>query len=259
VSPNRFTRACLLFVDAILELQGLLTTNLKLLRHTAPQPAWLYTQKLPRLLELASSFLDAIAPNSHHPARSQAQVLRTLLDTGVKGRIPTPTMTAGEIPPSSGPSNASTIMSSKVPPPPSGQMQHPPQAFPQQYPQNPVQYSSQPQPSPNQLDSNPLNWGSPNHNQQQQMMNAGGAGYVGPAQSQGFVPGMDQALQTVLGDFEPLFGVESGQNFWEYGNLSSNSSGGSATTPQGYGTGGTPTGETVDWSQFLRYSNQPQL
>ncbi|GAA5912388.1 uncharacterized protein JCM6883_005652 [Sporobolomyces salmoneus] len=230
--------------------EGLLTTNLKLLRHAAPQPAWLYTQKLPRLLELGSSFLDAISPNSHHPARSQAQVLRTLIDTGVKGRIPTPTMTVGEIPSSSGPSNASTVMTSKVPPPRVPQPGQP-QAFPSQQ-QQPPQYPSfptQPQPSPNPLGSNPLTWGSPTQQQQPQL--AGYPSNTAPtAQSQGFVPGMDQALQNVLSDFEPLFGVESGQNFWDYGAMSSSSgSGGSGTTPKNYPTtaSGTPTGG-IDWS-----------
>ncbi|GAA5942052.1 Zn(II)2Cys6 transcription factor [Sporobolomyces koalae] len=252
--------------------EGLLTTNLKLLRHATPQPAWLYTQKLPRLLELGSSFLDAIAPNSHHPARSQAQVLRTLLDTGVKGRIPTPTMTAGEIP-STGPSNASTVMSSKIPPPPlpgQGQPQSRPQNFNQNpFPPNPVA-TYPPQTSPNQLDANSLAaWTSQNQQQpppqQQQPQGLAGFGQpTPPAQSQGFVPGMDQALQNVLSDFEPLFGVESGQNFWDYGNLST-SSGGSGATPQGYPSGGTPTagggggGGTeaggIDWSEFMRYSS----
>lgn len=182
-------------------------------------------------------------------------------------------MTAGEIP-SSGPSNASTVMTSKVPPPPipgQSQPQSQPQIFTsqQQYPQNPVAF---PQNSPSgRLDANPLNWGSPNQQTNPQQL-----GFPSPplAQSQGFVPGMDQALQNVLSDFEPLFGVESGQNFWDYGN--SSSSGGSGATPHGYTAGGTPTGGTgigpppgsaggvaepggIDWSEYLRYSNRPSF
>ncbi|GAA5962013.1 hypothetical protein JCM3765_007197 [Sporobolomyces pararoseus] len=261
--------------------EGLLTTNLKLLRHITPQPAWLYTQKLPRLLELGASFLDSIAPNSHHPARSQAQVLRTLIDTGVKGRIPTPMMTVGEIPVagSSGPSNASTVMTSKIPPPPLNNSLPPSLAPTQAQPQ------AQPQVFPQQSQSQFTNFPSPSQNSTgnlqpppppSQQPWVGSPRSQNQGQGQGFVPGMDQALQNVLSDFEPLFGVESGQNFWDYGggNLSNSSSNGSGTTPQGggsYPTGTTPTGGTgvggttigggegsggIDWSEYLRYSNR---
>ncbi|GAA6000851.1 hypothetical protein JCM5350_000367, partial [Sporobolomyces pararoseus] len=262
--------------------EGLLTTNLKLLRHITPQPAWLYTQKLPRLLELGASFLDSIAPNSHHPARSQAQVLRTLIDTGVKGRIPTPMMTAGEIPPtlvsgSGGPSNASTVMTSKIPPPPpilppaptlsslapTQSIQPQSQIYPSQQQVQQVQFPNLPTPTTTNLQQQQQPWAN-NNNHATTSASSSSPQLGQQQQSQGFVPGMDQALQNVLSDFEPLFGIESGQNFWDYGNNnSSGGSGASVTTPQGGGTGGTaggyPTGTTptgsgagggggIDWS-----------
>ena len=82
--------------------EGLLHPNLILVRHPELQQPWKYTQKLPRLLELGASFLDAIALNPHHPAKQQAQVLRALLDAGVKGVVLTPP---------AGPRNAGTVMS----------------------------------------------------------------------------------------------------------------------------------------------------
>lgn len=259
--------------------QGLLTTNLRLLRHITPQPAWLYTQKLPRLLELGASFLDSIAPNSHHPARSQAQVLRTLIDTGVKGRIPTPMMTAGEIPPtlvsgSGGPSNASTVMTSKIPPPPpilspaptlsslapTQSIQPQSQIYPSQQQVQQVQFPNLPTPTTTNLQQQQP-WAN-NNNHATTSASSSSPQLIQQQQSQGFVPGMDQALQNVLSDFEPLFGIESGQNFWDYGNNSSGGSGASVTTPQGgatYPTGTTPTnsgGGGIDWSEYLRYSNR---
>ncbi|KAK4049031.1 hypothetical protein OIV83_004392 [Microbotryomycetes sp. JL201] len=80
---------------------GLLTADLVLLHRPAAQPAWDYPQKLPRLLELGASFLEAVAINLEHPATSQAHVLRALLDAGIKGYQSSPQL----------PRHAATVMS----------------------------------------------------------------------------------------------------------------------------------------------------
>lgn len=46
--------------------------------------------KLPRLLELGSEFLYAIAPNSHHPARKHSVLLRMILEAGLSEDTPHP-------------------------------------------------------------------------------------------------------------------------------------------------------------------------
>ncbi|GAA5940213.1 hypothetical protein JCM1841_004893 [Sporobolomyces salmonicolor] len=228
--------------------EGLLTTNLKLLRHPTPQPAWLYTQKLPRLLELGAAFLDAIAPNNvHHPARAQAQVVRNLLDTGVKGRIPTP------VP--AGPTNAATVMSppTSMTPQLATQPQPPPQQQHQQQPY--VTYAPQPAPP----DSSALGWASTSGPGSSAGLPAHSTSSPYPpppppsasAASQGFVPGMDEALHSVLNDFAPLFGESAASHFWEFGG--GGGRGGGQAAP---GAGGGPQVEmgTVDWSEYLRYA-----
>ncbi|KAK4055990.1 hypothetical protein OIO90_002985 [Microbotryomycetes sp. JL221] len=82
---------------------GLLTADLVLLQRPQIQSAWNYPQKLPRLLELGASFLEAVSINLEHPAMSQAQVLRALLDAGIKGYSPSS--------PHGGPRHAATVMS----------------------------------------------------------------------------------------------------------------------------------------------------
>ncbi|BGP15673.1 hypothetical protein JCM10213_006156 [Rhodosporidiobolus nylandii] len=192
---------------------GILTTNLVLLRDATPQPAWLPTQKLPRLLELGATFLDTIATNEHHPSRSQARVLRTLLATGVKGRTLTPSgagVSSGTSP--GGPSNAGTTMS----PSRSGQLSYiPPQ--PASYPDA----GPPPQlwPSSSAATAPPTGYAFPPPH--------GATPPPPPAPAPPvLVPGMDEALGSVLNDFEPLFGDTAG-GFWEWGGF-----GAGAGTPQ---------------------------
>ncbi|GAA6024073.1 hypothetical protein JCM10207_009299 [Rhodosporidiobolus poonsookiae] len=177
--------------------EGLLTTNLTLLRNPTPQPAWLHTQKLPRLLELGAAFLDAIATNQHHPSRAQAQVVRTLLDTGIKGRVATPAgADSGSVP-----RNGATVLS---PSPTLQQYNAPIPPQPASYPDAPV----------------PNLWASTGG-----VPPAPQAGYAFPAATPppvpgapppGLIPGMDEALGSVLNNFEPLFGDTQG-GFWEWG------------------------------------------
>ncbi|GAA5855289.1 hypothetical protein JCM8547_009019 [Rhodosporidiobolus lusitaniae] len=230
--------------------EGLLTTNLTIIRRPTPQPAWLYTQKLPRLLELGAAFLDAIATNAHHPSRSQAHVLRTLLDTGIRGRIPTPT----DAPPAyqtspSAPRNAATVISPSptvsslpyIPPQPASYPDTvpPPGGWPGGPPGGPLQQPGYAFP--------PTNGTTP-------------PGSV-PAPPPGLVPGMDEALGTVLNDFEPLFGDANGA-FWEWG-FPPSAAGGSAGTPGGQPSFvGTPGGmepglNPVDWAGAINAQPHP--
>ncbi|GAA5904991.1 hypothetical protein JCM6882_002413 [Rhodosporidiobolus microsporus] len=231
--------------------EGLLTTNLTLIRTPTPQPAWLYTQKLPRLLELGAAFLDAIAPNPYHPAKSQAQVLRTLLDTGIRGRLPSPMSGngSGNNPPSPvGPTNSATVMSPSptapplpfIPPQPasypdaSGAWPGPPPTQQQQQQQQPQPYSFPPTSGPTPPPP-------------------------GPPAPPVLVPGMDEALGSVLNDFEPLFSDATG-GFWEWGGFNAAGLPGGMTpamagTP---GVGGVPGmnggeqgGLPADWSGGL--------
>ncbi|GAA5905205.1 hypothetical protein JCM8208_000314 [Rhodotorula glutinis] len=248
--------------------EGLLTTNLTLLRTPASQPAWHYTQKLPRLLELGAAFLDAVGTSPHHPSRAQAHVVRTLLETGIKGRLPTPLTGPRALGPSlglldgsapgasspggTGPSHAATVMSPS------------PQSLPQPlapvdqgqagYPQDGIPYPPVPQqqqqgggglsfPATTGADGRP-SWAPPSFTPASTGAGAGGIGQsmytssssrVGgqapPEHSPGaahppppvMIPGMDDALGSVLNDFEPLFGETDG-GFWEWAGLSGGNS-----------------------------------
>jgi hypothetical protein len=64
---------------------GLLTFDLVLLHKPTVQPPFVATGKLPRLLELGSAFLQAIAPSIDHPAKKQAILLQSLLESGILG------------------------------------------------------------------------------------------------------------------------------------------------------------------------------
>ncbi|GAA5834674.1 hypothetical protein JCM11251_003628 [Rhodosporidiobolus azoricus] len=210
--------------------EGLITTNLTLLRTPTPQPPWQYTQKLPRLLELGAAFLDAIAPNPYHPAKSQAQVLRTLLDTGIRGRLPSP-QNPNNPPSPTGPTNAATVMS----PSPSAQALPfiPPQ--PAVYPDSTGAWAgAPPPPQPSQQYSFPPTSGP----------TPPPAPRAAPPV---LVPGMDEALGSVLNDFEPYFAEPSG-GFWEWGGFSG---GMPPPAPQGMGGMGTPDGAPsglpADW------------
>ncbi|GJN88921.1 hypothetical protein Rhopal_001892-T1 [Rhodotorula paludigena] len=221
--------------------EGLLTTNLTLLRSPIPQPAWQYTQKLPRLLELGAAFLDAVATNTQHPSRAQANVVRTLLDTGVKGRLPSPLIGGaqrssleGGSP--GGPSHAATVMSpspTSVPRPlqPAG-------AFNQSFApdaaaarQGFAPGATGPNGQANWTGANTLStYGGPGTATYPPGGATGGAAgaAAAPAGSGGggaaqpiLVPGMDDALGSVLNDFEPLFGETDG-GFWQWAGLNGN-------------------------------------
>ncbi|KPV75117.1 uncharacterized protein RHOBADRAFT_43607 [Rhodotorula graminis WP1] len=245
--------------------EGLLTTNLTLLRTPASQPAWHYTQKLPRLLELGAAFLDAVGTSPHHPSRAQAHVVRTLLETGIKGRLPTPLTgpkalgsslglldgggPGASSPGGTGPSHAATVMS------PSPQSQPQPLApvvdqgqSQMGYPQGGIPYPPVPQqsggglpyPATTGADGRP-NWAPPSFTPTSTGAGAGGlgqsmytsssssraGGQAPPEHSPGaahppppvMIPGMDDALGSVLNDFEPLFGETDG-GFWEWAGLS---------------------------------------
>lgn len=182
--------------------QGLLTADLVLLHSPTNQQPWLYTQKLPRLLELGASFLDAIALNADHPARSQAQVLRALLDSGVKGVGPSSPQL---------PRHAATVMSPSASTAPA--LFAPPTApagtstLGQQ--QQAWQASNMGPPGVSLGNSSPALM---QFQQQQQQL----------SQQQ---QASTEALTNVLDNFDPMFG-ESGGNFWEWGGLGGSGPGG---------------------------------
>ncbi|GAA5968995.1 hypothetical protein JCM11641_000804 [Rhodosporidiobolus odoratus] len=211
--------------------EGILTANLTLLRNATSQPAWLPTQKLPRLLELGAVFLDAIATNPHHPSRAQAQVVRTLLATGVKGTRLSPPV-AETISPS-GPSHAATVISPTVP-----TLQSLPYIPPQPgYPDGP--------PPPH------LWAGAPPGQNYSFPPPTGATPPSGSVPPPVLVPGMDEALGNVLNDFEPFFGDSSG-GLWEWGGFGGGVGGGAAmpgTPGSGVGVGGLDTGlNAEDWA-----------
>lgn len=202
----------MLMLTPVSRSQGLLTADLVLLHTPQIQQPWLYPQKLPRLLELGASFLDAIALNPDHPARSQAQVLRTLLDSGVKGCPPTSPQL---------PRHAATVMSPGPVPPPT--LFAPPPLG--------AGGSGQPGQSTLTLEQQQQQWQASNMGNgngssvgpspallqfQQSQQGLGDAGGLGRRGSLG--GGMDQALSSVLDGFDPMFG-ETGGSFWEWGNL----------------------------------------
>lgn len=224
--------------------QGLMTANLVVNRNPTPQPPWLPTQKLPRLLELGAAFLDAVATNDLHPSRAQANVVRMLLETGLKGRLPSPTNENANVstPPfcCDGRSDRACqqvplagIANSLA----AGQAQQGMQQAPAAYPPTASSSSwttSQPPPSG-------------------QVYGAGAGIYPSNPQNSNptpptasAVPGMDDALGLVLNDFEPLFG-ESWQ--WGFGPNSA----GPQTMPTPQTSRLTPaalgqSGSDVDWS-----------
>lgn len=63
----------------------ILTSSLDLLYSPTPQPAFLASAKLARLLELGADYLNAIAPSADHPAKQQATLVKSLLDAGILG------------------------------------------------------------------------------------------------------------------------------------------------------------------------------
>ncbi|KAM0752087.1 hypothetical protein T439DRAFT_324173 [Meredithblackwellia eburnea MCA 4105] len=181
---------------------GVLTAELVLIRTPTAQPPWRITQKLPRLLELGSQFLDSIASSPVHPARAQAQLIRTILDAGLKGTSPSP---GGQLP-----RHAQTVMSplpvpqpSLFPAPQNLQHQHQTQQSHQQPPQQPPQ-----QP-----------WRSGNANIIQSYPSPtdvlGGRAPTGVPTTGMDQNGMDTALAAALDGFDPLFGDSTA--FWEWG------------------------------------------
>lgn len=159
--------------------------------------------------------------NEHHPARTQAQVLRTLLETGVKGsQTASPQL----------PRHAATVMS----PLPSS---------------SPALY---PVPSTSSIDQQPWQGGavgngsvagsmgpSPALMQFQQQQQLGNSGGDLDMRGASFGNGMDQALSSVLVGFDPLFGDNGGQAFWDWGQF--------GTGADGTAAGGRAPGN-VDWA-----------
>lgn len=195
-------------------MQGLLTADLIVIHQPTVQPPWLSLQKLPRLLELGASFLDSIAPdNPHHPAKAQARVLRTLLETGLRGRIHV--AKAAGIALTAQTYRHVGVPSEPFPPPPRAPprtssggtllSQPPISSQPLVVPPN---YSSlvqgMPAPSSSTIQNQP--WDAP----------VGSPFLPSTATSPfGSTEGMDLALTSVLEGFDPLFGESSA--FWEWG------------------------------------------
>lgn len=228
--------------------ESILTPDLVLLHAPSHQPPWKHLQKFPRLLELGASFLDAITLNPHHPARAQAHVLRTLLDTGIKGsRLPTKSQL---------PRHASVVLSPAPLPLPaftsgpgmdggvgdsprrnwSPSMMSPGysgvhhQALPVHLTQQMHHHQQQ---SQHQQLSNSSPYLqehlSPGHQSHQQ-------GY--PLPLSGLSPA-GQTLTDVLEGFDPLF--ESTSAFWEWGGM-------------GNVSGGQAAGSEIDWSSMAAKS-----
>ncbi|GEM07663.1 C6 transcription factor [Rhodotorula toruloides] len=187
--------------------EGLVTPNLVVNRNPTPQPPWLYTQKLPRLLELGAAFLDAVATNDLHPSHAQANVVRMLLETGVKGRLPSPTANNSNI------SLAGPAASFAPGQTPQHRVQQVPAAYP---PAAPPSWSTSQPPAPGQVYGTGAGIYSsipPNSNPTPPTASA--------------VPGMDDALGLVLNDFEPLFGES-----WQWGFVPSSAGPQTMPTPQ---------------------------
>ncbi|GAA5886235.1 hypothetical protein JCM3774_003819 [Rhodotorula dairenensis] len=228
---------------------GVMTTNLDLLRDPQPQPPWHYTQKLPRLLELGAAFLDAVGTCEEHPSHAQAQVVRTLLETGVKTQS-THTANSDVIATlSQDPSTISSpsgrvIQQLALPAYPGAVQQHyqqlAPQQMQQQQQQQPLQHQQQQQPmsSTTTSMSGPAtssiagfqgNAGSnvmvpmppqPQQQQQQQQQQPPGFPSVplyNAASSGTYMPVTNDALGSVLNDFEPLFGNDTDGALWQWG------------------------------------------
>lgn len=227
-----------------------MTTNLVLLRDPQPQPAWHYTQKLPRLLELGASFLDNVGTCEEHPSRAQAQVVRTLLETGIKTSPSTQASGADAQPqPPSRSALQPTIQSAGMPPPATmsppnhsrqvGNVTMYPNAIQQQYPhlQPQAQHLQQQQqqlhvgqtfngPASSSIASFQGNR-DPGAMPQLQSQASGFAGMPMYTPSGGEVhgppgafmpmPGMNDALGSVLNDFEPLFGNDTDPSLWQWG------------------------------------------
>ncbi|KAL8292507.1 hypothetical protein RQP46_001119 [Phenoliferia psychrophenolica] len=214
---------------------GVLTADLVLIRTPSTQPPWLITQKLPRLLELGASFLDAIAFSNEHPARGQAHLLRSLLDAGIKGTPASPPVPSPAQPSSSSsdyplpapiPSSSSSALLShngvaqpqpiyasqmaagpssqqwlgNAPPPPNAALLQ----FQQQTRQQPQQQQQQARPQhQRQISMTPM----------EGQMSTGASSSTSATGSQSGA-GMDMALAEALDGFDPLFGTSA---FWEWG------------------------------------------
>lgn len=84
---------CIMYIFPLIFLvklfnEGMLTASLVVLSAPTQQPNFLSPNKLPRLLELGSAYLDGVASNLYHPAKQQAVVVRALLEAGLRGRPP---------------------------------------------------------------------------------------------------------------------------------------------------------------------------
>ncbi|GAA5982132.1 hypothetical protein JCM10908_004753 [Rhodotorula pacifica] len=222
---------------------GILTTNLDLLRDPQPQPPWQYTQKLPRLLELGAAFLDAVGTCEEHPSHAQAQVVRTLLETGIKTQS---SHTANSDVMATLSRDQSTISSPSgrviqqlaLPAYPGAVQQHYRQLAPQQMQMQQPQQQQQQQQLGAPTIGGPATasiagfQGSANTDSLQQMQpqqepqrrSSGFApiplysssGAVDPAAST-YMPVMNDALGSVLNDFEPLFGNDTDGALWQWG------------------------------------------
>ena len=228
-------------------MQGILTTNLELLRDPQPQSPWQYTQKLPRLLELGAAFFDAVGTCEEHPSHAQAQVVRTLLETGVKTQS---SHTANSDVMAVLRQDTSTISSPSgrvvqqlaLPAYPGAVEQHYQQLAPQQMqpPRPPDQITSTTMSGPATssiagfqgsagASSNAMQPMQPmqpmQQPQQQQQQQSAGYPQVplypasGPTNSgsSAYMPVTNDALGSVLNDFEPLFGNETDGALWQWG------------------------------------------
>lgn len=218
---------------------GILTTNLALLREPVPQPAWQYTQKLPRLLELGAAFLDSVGTCEEHPSRSQAQVVRTLLETGIKtspsktadsakaAHMKAATLAQDQLNASTlSPSGRTVQNAGGLPTQSSSVPQHYQSLQPLQMPQHgSVPPSVFPGANPaglggfqggtNDTHSLPQLSTPTNAYPAMPMYSPSGTNMSGPPTA--FMPGMNDALGSVLNDFEPLFGGETDGALWQWG------------------------------------------
>lgn len=78
--------------------EGLLTSDLEVLKMPALQPAWRPMEKLPRLLELGATFLDRMSEDANHPSKSQALIVRKLLEAGLCPQEETSSAAAPRLP-----------------------------------------------------------------------------------------------------------------------------------------------------------------
>lgn len=225
-------------------MQGVLTTNLDLLRDPQPQPPWQYTQKLPRLLELGAAFLDAVGTCEEHPSHAQAQVVRTLLETGVK----TQSMhtansdviaTLSQDPSTISSPSGRVIQQLALPAYPGAVQQHYQQLAPQQMHHQQQQQAQQQQPPQQQAMSTTTTMSGPATSSIAGFQGNAGSSVIPPVpqqQSSGFpsvplyspsgavnatsgtyMPVTNDALGSVLNDFEPLFGNDTDGALWQWG------------------------------------------